>query len=121
MEFHEVVITPFIASAIEKGGVGDPTTMLAYGAVEVEAERTMSAHGRRFGTGAYFKHDYLVDIPQSGWERSTLRKAWGPMDGASRQRRLSLRAVQTHCDNEGGERLVGSGARAEKEGEDIRR
>jgi hypothetical protein len=53
MHFHEVVITPFIASAVARGGIGDPTTMLAYGAVEVEAARTiMGTHGRRFNTGA---------------------------------------------------------------------
>jgi hypothetical protein len=46
MHLREVVITPFIASAIAREGIGDPT------AVEVEAARTMGAHGRRFSTGA---------------------------------------------------------------------
>jgi len=55
----------------------------------------------------------LVVVPQSGWGRSTLRKAWGPMDATSRERRLSLSAVQTNCGIEGEERP--------KEGEDVGR
>jgi hypothetical protein len=45
LEVHlrEVVITRFIASAVARAGIGDPTTMLAHGAVEVEAARTMGA------------------------------------------------------------------------------
>jgi hypothetical protein len=46
MHLREVVITPFIASAVVRGGIGDPT------AVEVEAARTMGAHERPFSTGA---------------------------------------------------------------------
>jgi hypothetical protein len=38
---HEAVITLFIASPVARGGIGDPTTMLARGAVVVEAARTM--------------------------------------------------------------------------------
>jgi hypothetical protein len=73
--------------------------------------------------------DYSVIIPQIGWGRSRLRNAWGPMDAASRQNRLSLRTAQTDCGIEGdfgnhdecGERLVGLGLRVEKKGEKVRR
>ena len=52
MHFREVVVTPFIASAVARGGIGDPTRLLAHSAVEVEAARTMGMHGRHFSTGA---------------------------------------------------------------------
>jgi hypothetical protein len=39
--------------------------------------------------------DYLVVIPQSGSQRSTFGNAWRLTDAAYRQRRLSLRTVQT--------------------------
>ncbi len=82
MHFREVVITLFIVSAIARGKIGDPTIMLAHNAVEVEAAtRMMGVHGRCFSMEnvywcqVYFKHDNLVVIPQTGWGRSTLRKA----------------------------------------------
>ena len=52
MHLHEVAITPVIASIIERENIGDPTTMLAQGTVEVDAARTMGAHGKRFSTEA---------------------------------------------------------------------
>jgi hypothetical protein len=130
---HEFVISPFIASAVTRAGIGDPTTilMLVHSAVGVvEATRTMGAQGvsaqeHVYWCQVYSKHEYLVVIPQSGWGRSTLGKAWRPMDTASRQRRLPPHAVQTDCGiesdfsnhDECGERLVGLGVRVEKEGE----
>lgn len=52
MHFCEVVITLFVASAAARGAIGDPTTMLAHSAVEVEAERTMGTDGRCSSIGA---------------------------------------------------------------------
>jgi len=43
MYLREVVITLFIASPVAREGIGDPTTMLARSAVEVEPARTMGA------------------------------------------------------------------------------
>ena len=77
MYSREVDITPFIASDVTRGGISDPTTMLAHSAVEV----------------------CLVVIPQSGWGRSILRKAcWA--DGCGIQ---AEEAVPVRCtDFEGG-------------------
>ena len=81
LEVHlcKVVITPFIASAVARARVDDSTTMFVHGAVEVEAARTMDVfqdmYRNVYWCQVYFKHNYLADIPQSSWGRSTLREA----------------------------------------------
>jgi hypothetical protein len=92
MHLREVVITSFIASAVAREWIGDPTTMPAHSAVEVEAARTMGAHGTRFKSMFIGVESTASTITWLLFPKAAL---------ASRQRRLSLRAVQTHRGIEG--------------------